>query len=716
MSRRLVSGTVALLGAILIAAAWWGWFRAPSLLPGPIVLISIDTLRADHLPVYGYRSVRTPTIDALAADGIVFENAYAHSPQTLPSHVSILSGRLPFEHGVRDNIGFAVKPGERMLPAMLREAGYTSGGFVSAYVLRDETGIGKTFDRFDAKMPPSSPEIAIGQLQRDGAVTLRAADSWLDGQQSSRFFLFFHIYEPHSPYTPPARFSKYAPYDGEIAYADEIVGGLIASLKRRGLYDGAFVVLLSDHGEGLGDHGEQEHGLFLYRDTIRVPLIIKLPRQQHGGRRIATPVQHIDLVPTILDAVGLPAARGLGGRSLGPLFTDEAIQERGLYAEALYSRYHFGWSELYALTDAQYSFIRAPRDELYDLQRDPDQRTNLAPQRESTRVAMRAALEKLTAGVPIETPGDVSADARERLRALGYVGSAPSANAAGSDLPDPKDKVQTLERYRAAIALVQQGRFEDALSGFRTIAAENPKMADVWSEMGGLALRFGRNEEALAAYKHVVDIAPHDRTALISVADTLLKLGRIEEARAQAAVAAETIPASDVRWRARAHQTLAMIALARHDEADARAEAARATEIDSTLPMTPYVEGLIRYNANQFDAAVPFLQQALNQSASNTVQIAELRYYLGDALARVERYAEAEPILTDEVRLFPYDLRARAALAMLYRATGHIDASNRAVESIVRVSPSTEGKALAEKLWKMFGEPDKARSIAAPKK
>ena len=457
------SGVLLAAVAVVAIAALIGWRWGHSGRPAemPIILISIDTLRADHLPIYGYRSVRTPTIDALAADGIVFENAYAHSPQTLPSHVSILSGRLPFQHGVRDNVGFAVKPDERLLPAMIRDAGYVSGGFASAYVLREETGIGKSFDHFDARMPPSSPEVAIGQLQREGRETLAAAEQWLDTVRSPRFFLFFHIYEPHSPYTPPARFGSYSPYDGEIAYADEIVGSLIASLKRRQLYDNALLVLLSDHGEGLGDHGEQEHGLFLYRDTIRVPLLIKLPGQRDAGRRVTVPVQHIDLVPTVLDRLKLAKPAALAGRSLVPLFDGGTIPEQGVYAEALYSRYHFGWSELYSLTDAQYSFIRAPRDELYDVQKDPGQIDNLAPARDTTRVAMRGALDRLTAGASIDAPGDVSADARERLRALGYVGSAPSTSTSGENLADPKDKVQVLERYRAGIAQVQKGQFTD---------------------------------------------------------------------------------------------------------------------------------------------------------------------------------------------------------------------------------------------------------------
>ena len=703
MSPRTVVGGLAALGLALLLILPWGWSRLQSPSHGSLILISIDTLRADHLPAYGYGAVRTPAIDALAARGVVFESAYAHAPQTLPSHASILSGRLPFEHGVRDNVGFTVPASETLLPAMIRPAGYVSGAFVSAYVLREETGIGRGFDQFDARLPPSSPEIAIGELQRDGAATLAVADRWLDSLHSPRFFLFFHIYEPHTPYTPPVRFKDYAPYDGEIAAADEIVGRLIASLKRRGLYDDALVVLLSDHGEGLGVHGEQEHGLFLYRETIRVPLIVRLPRDQSAGRRIATPVQHIDLVPTILDWLGLPPQPRLRGRSLRPLFTGGKIPETGLYAEALYPRYHFGWSELYALTDSRYSFIRAPRDELYDVQRDPGERQNLAAERESTRLAMRSAVDSLIAGVPVQAPGNVDADARERLRALGYVGSSPlAAGAAGAELPDPKDKVRVLERYRGAIALVGRGNFDEALSNFRAIVAENPGMADVWSEIGGLELRLGRPEEALAAFKHLVDAAPHDPAALISVADTLVKLGRLDEARAQATLAADTIPAGDTRWRAKAHQTLAMIALARHDESGARAEAKLVSDIDSTLPIPEYVEGLIRYNANQFSSAVPLLQQALQKNASSTIQIPELRYYLGDALARLDRYAEAEPVLVDEVRLFPHDLRARAGLAMLYRATGRATEADRQIDAIERLAPGAEGQALAGKLRRMF--------------
>src|SRR5947209_16002589 len=200
--RTLILASVA-IGTALAAAGGWKYARASAPASGPIVVISIDTLRADHLPAYGYTKVKTPAIDALAADGILFERAYSHAPQTLPAHASLLSGRLPFETGVRDNVGFAVKPGERLLPQMLRERGYTTGGVVSAYVLRKETGISQGFDFFDGEMPASSPEQTIGQVQRDGGESEAIAERWLDQQRSQRVFLFLHLYEPHKPYAPP---------------------------------------------------------------------------------------------------------------------------------------------------------------------------------------------------------------------------------------------------------------------------------------------------------------------------------------------------------------------------------------------------------------------------------------------------------------------------------------------------------------------------------
>ena len=465
--RLLVGGLIAIAAVVAIGVIGWRAFPPDSAtglrVSGPIILISIDTLRADRLPVYGYQAIMTPAINAFAADAVVFERAYTHAPQTLPAHVSMLSGQLPFEHGVRDNLGFSVAPGQRLLPDMLREHGFDTAGVVSSYVLRDDVGLGRNFDVYDSRMPVVSSETSIGQVQRSGLESLAVAERWLDTVGSDRFFLFLHMYEPHKPYAPPDRYSAYDPYDGEVAFTDEIVGRFLDSLRARGLYDAATIIFTSDHGEGLGDHGELEHGIFVYNESIQVPLIVKLPAAVNGGARVAQPVQHIDLVPTILDLVGAPALDGLIGRSLTPLLVEPRarIPEQGIYSEALYSRYHFGWSELLALTDSRYRFINAPRAELYDLERDPEERSNVAADRLPTAVAMRAALDRLIAGTSMDAPSAVSDEARARLEALGYVGrqAAVSPEVNGNALPDPKDKVEVLAQYRHAVQMAGRRQF-----------------------------------------------------------------------------------------------------------------------------------------------------------------------------------------------------------------------------------------------------------------
>lgn len=698
--------------SLVVAAIWGAWQLAGDAPPpaGPIVLVSIDTLRADRLPVYGYRKVATPAIDALAAGGVVFDQAWAHSPQTLPSHASIFTGRLPFEHGVRDNMGFSVKEGEDTLAAWLRARGYVTGGFVSAYVMRRETGIGQGFDTYDDHLPPTSPEKATGEVQRDGADTLAAAQRWIDGLSSDRFFLFLHLYEPHSPYTPPERFARYDPYDGEIAYADELVGRLVDALKRRDLYEGATIVVLSDHGEGLGDHGEMEHGIFVYSETIKVPLVVKLPRGGEAGRRVADPVQHIDLVPTLLDLAGAPPPGGLRGRSLVPAMGGKTIPEQGLYAEALYSRFHFGWSELYALTDARYRFIRAPRDELYDLQHDPGERDNIAAARETTRVVMRQALDGLLAGRDIEAPAAVSAEDREALRALGYVGmQATVDDAAGADaLPDPKDKVQVLADYRRGLDMVRDGRAAEAIGLFEQMVAKNPGMGDVWNEIAGLFIVQGRLEDALVAYRRLVEVAPYDPAALVSVAQVLVELGRLDEAQAQAAQAVKMLPATEGRWLASAHKMLMRVALTRGDASAARAEAALAEQADASFPMIEYCEGLIQYNAGEYQQALPHFEAALAKSAGRTFQIPDLRYYVGDTLGHLDRLADAERLFNDELVFFPNSLRATSGLAMVYRSQGRVDESNGAIERMLRRTPTPQAFDLAARLWTMFGETARA--------
>jgi arylsulfatase A-like enzyme len=704
------------VSAALAAFGGWRYARASAPASGPLVLISIDTLRADHLPAYRYSKVKTPAIDMLAADGIVFERAYSHAPQTLPAHAALLSGRLPFETGVRDNIGFTVKPGERLLPQMLHDRGYATAGIVSAFVLRKETGIGQGFDLFDSEMPPAPLDANISQVQRDGGQSEAIAERWLDSVGTSRAFLFLHLYEPHKPYSPPERFSQYAPYDGEIAYADEIVGRLIRYLKSHQLYDRSTIVLLSDHGEGLGDHGEQEHGLFVYDEAIHVPLIIKQESNAGAGRRVSDVVQHIDIVPTLLDLVKAPSPGNLRGRSLKPLLDGAAhLPEQAVYSEAMYSRYHFGWSELTALTDGRFRYIKAPHDELYDLQRDPHERDNIAGERPPARQAMRGALDRLVAGQTLQAPSEVPADARERLQALGYVGSQTDvATAPGDTLPDPKDKREILETYRAAVDRAGERRWREAIPLLQQILKDDPGMADVWSQLATFAAHADRQDLAFDAYKHFIELKPSDPGGYLGAAATLFRMQKLKDAREHAELAVQMAGDADVRSRENAHELLAKIALARHDADEARSEADLGQKADPRLPLRAFVDARLLYDQGRFADAMPVFEQALAEQQKNGgAPLAELHYFAGDTYGRLEKYRDAEAQFTAELHDYPQNARARAGLAMLYQATGHPDAAAGIIGDMIRITPTPESYALAARLWTMFGNRQQADAVRA---
>jgi arylsulfatase A-like enzyme/Flp pilus assembly protein TadD len=712
---------LAALGMGLAAAGGWRYARASAPVNGPIILISIDTLRADHLPVYGYRKVKTPAIDALAADGTVFERAYSHAPQTLPAHTALLSGRLPFETGVRDDIGFVVKSGERLLPQMLRERGYATAGIVSSYVLRKETGINQGFDFFD--MPASSREPTIERVQqdgseRDGGESEAIAERWLDQQRSQRVFLFLHLYEPHAPYSPPAQYGEYEPYDGEIAYADEIVGRLIRYLKSHQLYDRSTIVLLSDHGEGLGDHGEQEHGLFVYEEALHVPLIVKQAGGTGGGRRIGDLVQHIDVVPTILDLAKAPIPGNLRGQSLKPVLEGTSdIPERTVYSEALYGRYHFGWSELTALTDARYRYIKAPEEELYDLDRDPHERQNIADDRarSQTHDALRGALDRLVAGVVIDAPSEASAEDRDRSQVPSYAGTQTDViKAPGETLPDPKEKREILGTYREALQLAADRQWRQAIRLLQQVLHEDPGVVEVWGQLATFAIRIERYDQAVDAYQHIIELKGSDPKAYIGAATTLLKLRRLDEARAQAELAASVAVETDVRSRASAHELLAKIALARREVEAAREEADLAKKADPTLPLPIFIEARILYDQGNYDEALPLFQQTIAElNRSHGLQIADLHFYAGDTLDRLERYPESESQFIEELKYFPQNTRASAALAMLYQSSGRSDAASKVLADMVETTPTPDAFAQAARVWTLFGNRQQANALRA---
>jgi len=359
----------------------------------PIILISIDTLRADRV------GPRTPNLNAIARESTVFRNTWSNCPLTLPSHLSIFTGVLPPEHGVRDNAGYRFDAKSHpTLASILHDDGYRTGAAVSAYVLRSSTGASSGFDDYDDAigMIEGAPTCA---LQRRGAVTEEIAEKWIAARGDGTFFYFLHLYDPHAPYTPT--------YDDDVAEADRVVGTFVAFLKSKGIWDRALVVVLSDHGEGLMDHGEQEHGVFLYREALQVPLMIKQPHGRSRGE-VAELAQLIDVAPTILDAAGVRSPVPMRGVSL--------LRDRSphsVYAESLFARIHLGWSELRSIVSGSSQMIDAPKPELYDVARDPRETRNIAAADRRTLADLRTQLAQF--GSRFSAPDAIDSEESKKL-------------------------------------------------------------------------------------------------------------------------------------------------------------------------------------------------------------------------------------------------------------------------------------------------------------
>ncbi|HEY3205269.1 MAG TPA: sulfatase-like hydrolase/transferase [Thermoanaerobaculia bacterium] len=464
--------------------------RAETYPQAPVVLISVDTLRADHLPVYGYRRLETPAIDRLRRDAVLFENAYSNVPLTLPSHATVLTGLLPYQHGVRDNIGFRLARGRPTLAFWLREKGYATGGAVSSYLLEKSRGLDQGFDFYDDEFGDGARE------ERPGDATAERLRKWLDAAGSKPVFLFLHLYEPHSPYVPPEPYRsrhRLNPYDGEIAAADAVVGRFLDDLRHRGLYDGAIILFFSDHGEGLGDHGEEEHGVFLYREAIRVPLLLKLPGSRSAGAVVRQPVGLEDVFPTVMALVGLPTPEGLPGR---PLPVAEGTGEhptRRIYSETLYPRLHMHWSDLTSLTDARYQYIEAPRPELYDLLTDPAERNNLAGGMPPPFRSMRLEVQRLVR--PLQSPEASTPEEIAKLASLGYIG-VMAGTLTDRNLPDPKDHVAELPRYKRLFTLFYAKNDAEAVAAARDLLVVNPRFLPAWRMLSESLDRLGKPGEA----------------------------------------------------------------------------------------------------------------------------------------------------------------------------------------------------------------------------
>jgi arylsulfatase A-like enzyme/Flp pilus assembly protein TadD len=534
ISRLLLALAMAISFALSAAAA------DHSKTPTNVVFITIDTLRADHLGCYGYKNIRTPNIDALALDSVKFERAFTPIPITLPSHTVIFTGTYPMLNGMHDFSGNRLGPQQQTLASVMKDRGYTTGAVVASAVLDSRFGLNRGFDfyydHFDFNRLEESN---LDEMERPGHVVAEKVIEWLSQNSQRPFLLWMHLYDPHYPYRPPPPYNdeyKTNLYDGEIAFADAQVGRLLHYLKEKGLYQKTLIVLSGDHGEGLGEHGEKTHGFFIYNSTLHIPLLIHLPRPP-GINEVSAPVSTVDIMPTVLKILGIPVPSQVQGKSLLPLiFGNKQEETPYLYAETFLPRLHFDWSELRALENDHYHFILAPKPELYDLSKDPKELHNLCAEKPAVSDELKA---KLSAVIHEYTPGQELADKApldpalmERLKSLGYAGfsGGGSGNAKNSELPDPKDRIQTYELISEAIEASQHGNYEPSIEKLNEALKTEPKSVPVHYLQGLNYYRLGHFPDAVSEFQKVLQLSPDYALAAFHLGLAYARTGQADEA------------------------------------------------------------------------------------------------------------------------------------------------------------------------------------------
>jgi choline-sulfatase len=483
-----------------------------------VVVITIDTLRPDHLGCYGDKQIHTPNIDALAADSARFERAYTAVPVTLPSHTVIFTGTYPMLSGVHDFAANKLSPTQPTLTSVLKENGYTTGAVIGSAVLDSRFGLNHGFDfyydHFDFNRLQESN---LDEMERPGNVVADLTLDWLSKNYQKKFFLWMHLYDPHYPYRPPVPYSeqyKDRPYDGEIAFADAQVGRLIEFLKNKGLYQNTLIILSGDHGESLGEHGEKTHGFFIYNATLHVPLIIHFPGGMHA-KTVANLVNLADLMPTALDVLKIQIPAQVQGQSLLPLMSPKKEDNaRSLYAETFLPRLHFNWSELRGVETKTYHFIDAPKPELYDLRKDPGETHNLFAEKKAVTEEMRVRLANLiqqyTAGQELAEKTGLDPALMERLKSLGYAGFSGGNNSGANThaLPDPKDRIQTYEIFSDAMADSQHGQYASSIEKLNVALKTDPDAVPGHYLQGLNYYRTHEFPKSVAEFERVMQLSP----------------------------------------------------------------------------------------------------------------------------------------------------------------------------------------------------------------
>lgn len=666
---------------ILVALAWLTirfWFprekfqqRSSDL---NVILITIDTLRADHVSAYGGNRASTPALDALAYEGVRFDHCVCQVPLTLPSHVSLLSATYPLYNLVRDNGAFLVPEALTLISEVLQTRGMDTAAFIGAFVLHSKWGLNQGFSTYSDRFDMGRYGKILLQNEKRADEVLGDAKRWLETRGEKRFFAWIHLYDPHSPYSPAPPFAARFPddlYRGEVEYTDSELGKFINFLKEKGLYDNSLIIVAADHGEGLGEHGEMEHGMFLYETTVHVPLIIHAPRP-FARRTVTETVQLVDVAPTVLDLLGIPAPAQWQGRSLWPLLAGKADSRFGLaYSETYYPRFHYGWSHLQAITNHQRKYILAPRDELYDLERDPKETDELAGdrQRGDLRAQLMAFISRFSRGALGGATGthQMSAEDQRRLAALGYLSGTVKVDEQAS-LADPKDKLAAYTALAKATALVFGKRWAEAVSGLRRLVEEEPELADAWSLMGNAYLALRRHQEALDAFRRALALKPDNNFLMLNILKTLAAMGKTEVAASENLRFLKVFPKD-----AALLEELGYIRLLQRRPDEALAALRQAMAIDPAASQSFNLAGEALIMKKDYTAAEAILRQGIreNPRAKNT------HYLLAQVQESLGRTDQALELYRQELEINPGKFEAAVNLANYYKQAGRIDEAAR---------------------------------------
>lgn len=614
-----------------------------------IILFTIDTLRADHLPCYGYKNVNTPHIDLLAKQGVLFEHTIAQTPLTLPSHSSILTGTYPLFHGVRDNGGFYLDEEHITLAEAMKNGGFETGAFVAAFVLDSRWGLDQGFDYYYDNFDLTKyKKVSLDSVQRRGDEVLAEAYKWLEENSENKFFAWIHLYDPHTPYDPPEPYKTqysgrpYRLYDGEIAYVDQLIGEFRDFMEENGLSRDTLIIFTADHGESLGEHKESAHGFFIYDSAIRVPLIIRFPQNKLAGSVIQNQVRSIDIMPTLLHLAGSKIPQSVQGQSLLSLIIGkEKENELHAYSETYWPNYHYGWSELKSLRKDRFKFIDAPRPELYDILVDPGEVNNLVNKRASLGQEMKRELDSLiesfsAAGIEELQPKKLDNDSLVKLQALGYIGTFHSSSRlTGEKLADPKDRIELYNEIKLAQFLVTEEKMEQAEKKIRGVLSKDPSVLearyvlgniysklkkyddaieefkkalavnpDYYDAIFGLALTYKNTkkyDEAIVGYKRLIEIDPKDTKPLLHLGDIYDERGELDEALRYLKSATEIDPDAPVF-----HNRLGAVYLKKNMLDDAEKEIKTALSFERSIPLlnAHFNLGLLHEARGEFELAV----------------------------------------------------------------------------------------------------------------